>query len=266
MTDIYAVLGNPIAHSKSPFIHQLFAKQTQQDLVYRAELVPLDAFAQTVSQLRAEGLKGCNVTVPFKLEAWLLADQLTPRAKDAGAVNTLVFQDGVILGDNTDGAGLVRDIQVNLGVGFAGKRVLLLGAGGAAQGVTQPILAEHPASLTICNRSIAKAQHLQTTIAPSAEVITFDDLAGRQYDIVINATSAGLTDQQLPLPNGLFAERALAYDMMYGRETPFIAFARQQGTQVADGLGMLLEQAAEAFFVWRGIRPDTAVLISGFQE
>lgn len=260
----YAVIGNPIAHSKSPIIHAAFAAQTGQFVEYSRVLAPLDGFVNTVNTLMAQGFGGANVTVPFKLEAFSLANRLTERASDAGAVNTLIFADGQVIGDNTDGVGLVHDVELNLNISFANKRVLLIGAGGAAEGVLHPILARSPALLVITNRSLDKAinmvQKVQTQedyhlVSVSAQA--FDDLQHQQFDIVINATSTGLTDAQLPLPESIFARGALAYDMMYGRETPFMQFARAQGVQVADGLGMLVEQAAEAFYVWRGVRPQT---------
>lgn len=262
--DHYAVIGNPIAHSKSPMIHEAFAKNTGQQLEYGRVLAPLDAFADTVEAMRMNGFKGANVTVPFKLEAFDLANLLTERAQDAGAVNTLIFSDEGITGDNTDGAGIVRDIEQNLQIPITGKRVLLIGAGGAAEGVLHPILACSPALLVITNRTLDKALTMVKKVEEQGEyrfisvnAYAFDDLHGQEFDIVINATSTGLTDTLLPLPVGIFSSQALAYDMMYGRETPFMAFARQQGAQVADGLGMLVEQAAEAFYVWRGVRPET---------
>ena len=273
MTDFYAVIGNPIAHSKSPAIHHAFAQLTHQDIQYERVLAPLDGFADTVHGLIAQGYKGANVTVPFKLEAFAMATRLSERAQDAGAVNTLIFDAEGIIGDNTDGVGLVRDISQNIGVSFAGKRVLLIGAGGASEGVLHPILAAHPALLIITNRTLDKALNMVKRVEARDEMLfvsvqayAFDDLQGQAFDIVINATSAGLSDSQLPLPSGIFAPNALAYDMMYGRLTPFMAFAQQQGARVFDGLGMLIEQAAEAFSVWRGIRPPTAPVIEMFKQ
>jgi shikimate dehydrogenase len=268
MTDRYAVIGNPIAHSKSPIIHEAFAKSTRQALEYTRILAPLDGFAATVHAIIADGFKGANVTVPFKLEAFQLATQLTERAHDAGAVNTLIFNEHGIIGDNTDGAGIVRDIQNNLQISFAGKRVLLIGAGGAAEGVLHPILACSPYLLVITNRTLDKALTMVKKVEEqgdnrfvSVNAYAFDDLHGQEFDIVVNATSTGLTDTVLPLPIGIFADGALAYDMMYGRETPFMTFARSQGARIADGLGMLVEQAAEAFYVWRGVRPETKTVM-----
>ena len=273
MTDFYAVIGNPIAHSKSPIIHHAFAELTHQDIQYERVLAPLDDFAGTVHGMIARGFKGANVTVPFKLEAYAMANQLTERAQDAGAVNTLVFTPQGILGDNTDGVGLVRDITENIGVSIKGKRVLLIGAGGASEGVLHPLLAAQPELLIITNRTLDKAINMVKRVEARGEMLyvsidayAFDDLAGQQFDIVINATSAGLTDSQLPLPASIFAPGALAYDMMYGRVTPFMAFAHQYGASVFDGLGMLIEQAAEAFYIWRGVRPDTAPVIEMFKH
>jgi shikimate dehydrogenase len=273
MTDFYAVIGNPIAHSKSPVIHHAFAELTRQDIQYERVLAPLDDFVGTVQSLIEKGFKGANVTVPFKLEAFAMANRLTERAQDAGAVNTLLFMDGDIVGDNTDGVGLVRDITENIGISLKGKRVLLIGAGGASEGVLHPILAAQPELLIITNRTLDKALNMVKRVEARDEMVyvsvnayAFDDLAGQQFDVVINATSAGLTDSQLPLPESIFAPNALAYDMMYGRVTPFMAFAHQHGAKVFDGLGMLIEQAAEAFYLWRGVRPPTEPVIELFKQ
>ncbi|MFA6921529.1 MAG: shikimate dehydrogenase [Gallionella sp.] len=270
MTDRYAVIGHPISHSKSPLIHTLFAEQTcpeqgrraGEDISYAAIEAPLDGFAATIERLRGEGYKGCNITVPFKFEAFRIATELSDRAQAAQAVNTLSFEGEKIIGDNTDGAGLVRDIEQNFGVSLLGKRVLLMGAGGAAYGVVLPLLATG-ATLSIANRTPDKAIELANNF-PDAAISggSYADLAGLQFDLIINATSAGLTNSEVPLPKGIFAPGALAYDMMYGRETPFMKFARSEGAQLADGLGMLIEQAAEAFYIWRGLRPDTAPVIA----
>ena len=267
--DRYAVIGNPIAHSKSPQIHAAFARQTGQELSYEALLAPVDGFAQTVADFRAQGGRGLNVTVPFKLEAFALAERHTPRAQAAGAVNTLAFDADGVLGDNTDGAGLVRDLTANLDFALAGRRILLLGAGGATRGVLLPLLDSRPARLTIANRTVAKAEALSTLFAARAgdcvlDACGFDALAGRRFDLVINATAASLADELPPLPPGLYAEGALAYDMMYGRgQTPFLRAALADGAaRVADGLGMLVEQAAESFALWRGVRPDSAPVLA----
>ena len=267
--DRYAVIGHPIAHSKSPQIHAAFARQTAQDISYEAILAPLDGFVATVQAFRAAGGRGMNVTVPFKLEAFALADRHTPRARAAGAVNTLAFGADGILGDNTDGAGLVRDLTVNLGCALQGRRVLLLGAGGAARGAILPLLGERPAVLAIANRTMAKAEELVRAFAADAgetrlSASSFAALAGQSFDFIINATAASLDDDVPPLPPGLYADGALAYDMMYGRgDTAFMATARTDGaTRVADGLGMLVEQAAESFTLWRGIRPDSRAVLA----
>lgn len=266
--DRYAVIGNPIAHSKSPRIHSLFAAQTGQTLSYEALLAPLDGFVATIAAFRAAGGRGLNVTVPFKLEAFDLADRHTPRALAAGAVNTLAFGADGVLGDNTDGAGILRDITVNLGCPVASKRTLLLGAGGAARGTVLPLLEAGPASLTIANRTASRAAELAEEFARTGPLrprgCGFADLAGQHFDVVINATSASLSDAAPDLPAGLYAPGSLAYDMMYGKgDTPFLVQARQQGAaRLADGLGMLVEQAAESFFLWRGVRPDTAAVLA----
>ena len=270
--DRYAVIGNPVEHSKSPVIHSEFARQTGQAIEYERILSPLDAFRETVLRFRDEGGKGLNVTVPFKLEAFQLTTTLTSRARYAEAVNTLKFEQDRIIGDNTDGAGLVRDIQNNLGITIERKRILLLGAGGAAQGVLYPLLDQDPALLVIANRTVDRALEMQRKVeqrdvlSRTVSAQTYESLDGLSFDIIINATSAGLTDSALPIPPGIFAADALAYDMMYGRETPFMQFARQEGAQVADGLGMLVEQAAESFYLWRDVRPDTRTVIEKLRQ
>ncbi|MBL8459912.1 MAG: shikimate dehydrogenase [Zoogloea sp.] len=266
--DRYAVIGNPISHSKSPRIHGLFAAQTGQALTYEALLGPLDAFTATVQAFRAAGGKGLNVTVPFKLEAFNLADRHTPRAQAAGAVNTLAFGTDGILGDNTDGAGILRDITVNQACPVEGRRVLLLGAGGAARGTVLPLLEAAPASLVIANRTASKAAELADEFASFGLLrprgCGLAELAGQRFDVVINATSASLSDAAPDLPAGLYAPGSLAYDMMYGKgDTPFLRSARAQGAaHLSDGLGMLVEQAAESFTLWRGVRPATAPVLA----
>ncbi|HRH15682.1 MAG TPA: shikimate dehydrogenase [Azonexus sp.] len=270
MTDRYCVFGNPVAHSRSPAIHARFAAQCHQDLSYEALLAPLDGFSATAREFVAAGGKGANVTLPFKEEAFRLCARHSARAERAGAVNTLDFTGSGIFGDNTDGAGLVRDIEVNLGFPLAGKCVLLLGAGGAARGVIAPILERQLAGLFIANRNGDKADALAGQFSDLATVDAgnFAKTAGRTFDVVINATSASLSGAALPLPAGIFAPGSLAYDMMYGKgETPFLALAREQGAaHLADGLGMLVEQAAEAFLVWRGVRPDSAPVLAALRE
>lgn len=266
MTDRYAVFGNPIAHSKSPRIHAAFAEQTRQTLSYEALLAPLDGFAAAVRQFAAAQGRGANVTVPFKEEAFRLCDELSPRAQRAGAVNTLILANNRIHGDNTDGAGLVQDIETNLAYPLNGRRILLLGAGGAARGALAPLLERQPASLVIANRTASKAEALAAEFTDLGPVTgcSFDALAGQQFDTLINATSASLGGASLPLPPGLFAPGCLAYDMMYGQgDTPFLTQARDAGaTHLADGLGMLVEQAAVAFQIWRAVRPDTAPVLA----
>jgi len=268
--DQYAVFGNPIAHSKSPQIHALFARQSGQNMRYDALLAALNGFEIAVRDFAAAGGRGANVTVPFKEEAFRLATQLTTRATAAGAVNTLLFAEDTIVGDNTDGAGLVRDIETNLGFAIAGKRVLLLGAGGAARGVILPLLDEAPSLLVVANRTADKARQLVDAFVANAHGVltccTFEQLATPSFDLIINATSAGLDNAALPLPDSIFASGCLAYEMLYGRETPFMQQARRTRARVVDGLGMLVEQAAEAFFVWRGVRPDTAPVLAALRN
>jgi len=265
--DQYVVIGNPIAHSKSPAIHARFAAQTGQHIRYQTMLAPLDGFAATVGAFRAQGGKGANVTVPFKLDACAYATVLTARAASAGAVNTLRFDEGGVLGDNTDGIGLVTDIVQNAGVSLQGKRVLLAGAGGAARGALLPLLEQAPQMLVIANRTLAKAEDLQALAeeyAPGSTVLVrrFEDV-GAAFDVIINATSASLHDAMPPLPASTFAAQTLAYDMMYGAQpSAFLRYAAEQGAQCRDGLGMLVEQAAEAFSLWRGIRPETAAVLA----
>lgn len=264
--DRYAVFGNPIAHSKSPRIHALFAQQTGQQLTYTAELAVAETFADTIRAFQAQGGKGCNITVPFKQLAWQLADTLSPYAERAKAVNTLQFrEDGSIFGANTDGIGLVRDLQHNHGLALQGKRILLLGAGGAVRGVLQPLLEAAPASLFIANRTASKAQELAADFADSGTVMGggFADIVG-QFDLIINGTSASLQGELPPLPADCLAEGGCTYDMMYGAQpTAFVEWGRTHHAALAlDGLGMLVEQAAEAFWLWRGIRPATAPVLA----
>lgn len=272
--DHYAVFGNPIAHSKSPQIHRWFAEQTGQQLDYQALLAPVDDFEGSARQFFEQGGLGANVTVPFKLDALVFCDQLSPRARRAGAVNTLQKgKNNEIYGDNTDGVGLVRDLTGQLGFNLKNKRVLLLGAGGASRGVVEPLLKAGVAKLKIANRTPEKAQQLVQIfhgLQPDAELSAgnWASLAGSQYDLILNATSASLSGDLPPLPDGLLASGALAYDLMYARQpTPFMEWANQQGAaKVADGLGMLVEQAAEAFFLWRQVRPDTAPVLQRLRQ
>jgi shikimate dehydrogenase len=270
MTDQYAVYGNPINQSKSPAIHRQFAEQTGQDLHYAKQLVGEDEFVKTAQAFFAEGGKGLNVTVPFKVEAFQFAHRLTPRAQCAGAVNTLALQtDGTILGDNTDGIGMVHDMH-NLGWSLQGKRILVLGAGGAVRGILQPILAEHPTQVVIANRTVSKAEELAAHFHDFGDVCakTFAQLAGEQFDLVINGTSASLAGDLPPLPDGLLNPNASCYDLMYGAEpTVFLKWAAEQGAvQLADGLGMLIGQAAEAFYLWRQIRPEVIPVMTALRR
>lgn len=261
MTDKYCVIGNPIAHSKSPEIHPIYARQTGQDLVYERCLAPLDAFAATVQRLVADGYRGANVTLPFKIEAVQVCTRLEERARAAGAVNTLVFADGEIIGDNTDGPGLVADITRNAGVAMYGKRILLLGAGGAARGALLPFIQQGPREIVIANRTVATAEQLARDFGSHGMPIHasgFDAVEG-SFDIVVNATSGSLAGEVPPVAASVFGPSTLALDMMYGNQpTVFMEFAASHGAAARDGLGMLVEQAAEAFAIWRGVRPDTA--------
>jgi shikimate dehydrogenase len=267
MTDRYAVIGNPIAHSKSPDIHARFAAQTKQDMHYERLLAPLDGFATSVAAFIEQGGKGANVTVPFKLQAHALATELSERAQAAGAVNTLVFDGIKIKGDNTDGLGLVADIVNNAGWSLQGKRVLLLGAGGAARGVLLPILQQAPSELIIANRTMNKAEELVRQFHGQGKLGASEFGALKEsFDLVINATSASLNDAMPPLSPSLFGRHTLAYDMMYGKEpSAFLRFAASQGALVRDGLGMLVEQAAQSFLIWRGVRPATAPVFSALR-
>lgn len=270
MTDRYAVFGNPIAHSKSPQIHRLFAQQTGQDLTYETILAPLDDFTSVAKDFFQQG-QGANITVPFKEDAYRLADQLTERARLAGAVNTLKRQaDGSLLGDNTDGAGLLNDLSNNAGISLTGLNILLLGAGGAVRGVLEPLLAQQPARLVIANRTEEKAAHLASLFADFGlvEVSHFEALQ-TPFDLIINGTSASLSGAVPPIPVlCVQAGHTLCYDMMYSKEpTAFNRWALECGAARAlDGLGMLVEQAAESFALWRGVRPETQSVLSLLRE
>ena len=263
-------MGHPIAHSQSPRIHALFAAQTHQSLEYQAILVEPGGFAAAAQTFRASGGKGLNVTIPFKQDAWVYADLLSARAERAGAVNTLIFETGGIRGDNTDGVGLVRDLTVNHRYPLAEKRILLLGAGGAARGVLPSLLAERPAQLVIANRTAEKALGLALRFNDLGRVsgCGFAELAERQFDLIINATSAGLGDAVPPLPDAVLAVEGWCYDLMYGREpTAFVRWGREHGAvQSLDGVGMLVEQAAESFRLWRGVSPETKPVIAVLRE
>jgi len=270
MIDHYAVIGHPIEHSKSPQIHAAFARQTGEHLEYGRILGRLDDFAEDVRHFVAEGGRGLNVTVPFKEQAWQLLADRSDRAEAAGAVNTILVLDGGLLrGDNTDGVGLVRDLTVNHGFDFAGKRVLLLGAGGAARGVLRPLLDAGPAALVVANRTTSKALDLAGHAGAAVQGCGLEDLSGRcgadgPFDLIINATSSGLDGQVPVLPDDCLGAGGWVYDLLYGAvPTPFCRWGREHGAEkVLDGLGMLVEQAAESFLLWRGVRPDTAPVIA----
>ncbi len=260
MPNQYAVIGNPIEHSKSPAIHSAFARQTDQDMVYGRILADLNQFAETVRAFIAAGGKGLNVTVPFKEQAFALADQLSERAQAAGAVNTLIVNQGELHGDNTDGIGLVRDLAERHQFDFAAKRILLLGAGGASRGVLLPLLQTHPANIMIANRTLGKAQELaKLTNDERVSAGGFDELKGQSFDLIINGTAAGLRGEVPPIPASCLAQGGWTYDMMYASEpTAFVRWGRQhQAGKALDGLGMLVEQAAESFELWCGVRPET---------
>jgi len=271
--DRYAVVGNPIGHSLSPRIHALFAEQTSQHMVYEARLGRLDHFTEDVREWFREGLRGLNVTVPFKEEAWRLVDQHSRRAERAGAVNTIWAEaDGRLTGDNTDGAGFLRDLTRRLGFDPADRAILILGAGGATRGLLEPLLGTTPARLVIANRTPEKARGLQQDFADLAggarlEASGLDDIPAGPYDLLINATAAGLGSDRLALPQGLLRAQGIAYDLVYGPAARlFLEWAEAQGAgAVTDGLGMLVEQAAEAFTIWRGVRPDTAPVLAAIR-
>jgi shikimate dehydrogenase len=271
MADKYAVFGNPIAHSKSPDIHRQFAEQTGQDLSYSKQLVAEDGFEAAANEFFASGGKGLNITVPFKQDAYAYVARTSPRARRAGAVNTLSLEaDGTILGDTTDGVGLVSDIVNNLGWEIRHKRVLVLGAGGAVRGALEPLLEQQPQHIVIANRTVDKALQLSKGFAEFGYLLGcgFDMLGEQQFDLIINGTSAGLQGELPPLPDSLIDANGTTacYDMLYGAEpTPFIQWAAQRGAQVSDGLGMLVGQAAESFALWRGERPETAPVIANLR-
>ena len=269
MTDRYAVMGNPIAHSRSPHIHARFAQQSGQDMVYAAQWVAEDGFPAAVRAFRAAGGRGLNVTVPFKTQAYALAGTRSERAELAGAVNTLALREDGIFGDNTDGAGLVRDLCGNLGLTLAGKRVLVLGAGGAVQGVLGPLLAEEPAALLVANRTASKAEALAERFASLGPITGggWEAVEG-PFDCIINGTTAGLSEEIPPIPEDALRAGGVCYDMVYGSEpTAFVRWGRAHGAAIsADGLGMLVEQAAESFRLWRGIQPETRSVIQALRS
>lgn len=271
--DRYAVLGNPVAHSQSPFIHAAFARQTGEAVDYGRVLCPLDGFEAAVRRFAAEGGRGCNVTVPFKFDAPRLARHCSERAALAQAANVLRFDADGWSADNTDGVGLIRDIELDAGQPLAGRQVLLIGAGGAAAGVLGPLLQARPAAVTLANRTLDKANALVERHAALARAcgstLRASGLAdtGRGFDVVINASASSLQAAAVPVPASVLAPGALAVDLMYGQAAaPFLAWARQAGARGRDGLGMLVEQAAEAFFFWRGVRPETAPVLQALRE
>lgn len=265
--DRYAVVGNPVGHSLSPQIHALFAEQTAQELEYSAQQLEVDGFEQGLYELQTAGYRGVNVTVPFKIKAYDITDNLSPRAQDAAAVNTLIFQDdGLIAGDNTDGIGLCRDLLLNHQVLIEHRKILVLGAGGAVRGILGPLLAKKPGLLTIANRTIEKAQQLSKDLSHLGEIHTsaYENLGQEKFDLIINGTSASLEHDVPPVPDETLGINSVCYDMMYNIEKPtsFVDWALNRGALRAfDGLGMLVEQAAESFYIWRGIRPDTQPVI-----
>jgi shikimate dehydrogenase len=272
--DRYAVIGNPVEHSKSPWIHARFAEQTGEAIEYGRVLGTIGAFVEEVREFIGAGGRGMNVTVPFKLDAHAFADSLTPRAAAAGAVNTLRFDAGGVLGDNTDGVGLVNDIERNLKVSLRGARVLLLGAGGAARGVMLPLFDCQPAALTIVNRTASKAQQLvdHFTDAAQAAHVRFsggaaDCVEAGPYDVIVNATASSLSAELPACDEAAFGAATLAYDMMYSAQpTVFMRHAEKLGAKVSDGLGMLVEQAAESFYLWRGVRPDGSAVLARLRQ
>jgi shikimate dehydrogenase len=269
--DQYAVVGNPIAHSKSPIIHRAFAQQTQQALDYHAIEFPLEEFEPKLREIQQQGYKGVNVTVPFKQEAWKNCDVRTPRAENAGAVNTLIFgNDGKISGDNTDGAGLTRDLMNNHAL-IERRKILILGAGGAVRGALTPLLVLNPTSITIANRTVEKAHQLAEEFQPIGDVkaSSYEDLGIEKFDLIINGTSAGLDQKVPPVPLEVLGINSVCYDMMYNTSAPtaFVAWAQNLGASRAfDGLGMLVEQAAESFYIWRGVRPETDKVIKSLRQ
>ncbi|WP_455211168.1 shikimate dehydrogenase [Kaarinaea lacus] len=271
--DAYAVMGNPVAHSKSPKIHQLFAQQTQQRITYEAILVDVGGFEQAVGNFVATGGKGLNITVPFKQEAWKLVDKRSQRAQLAGAVNTIIVnEDRILTGDNTDGVGLVRDLIQNHRITVQAKTVLLVGAGGAARGVLEPLLQENPELVLIANRTPDRAHELAKQFSKSGNVkgCAFTALAqpSQAFDLIINATSASLHSEIPAIPASVISQQSFCYDMMYGaKPTAFMRWVTQQGAaQSVDGLGMLVEQAAESFYLWRGVRPHTTEVINALRQ
>ncbi len=269
--DNYCVMGNPVAHSKSPQIHTAFAEQTQQNIFYQAIHVDDGKFIAALKEFQAQGGKGLNITVPFKGDAWEISENRSNRSERALAVNTISFDDaGKITGDNTDGVGLIRDLTINLEISIKDKDILILGAGGAVRGILDPLFDKEVGRITIANRTVNRAEELADMFSDRGDIFTcgFDELAGSGFDIIINGTSASLQGEVPPLPENLLNDNACCYDMMYSMsDTPFVSWAKAQGaTKAFDGLGMLVEQAAESFFIWRGVRPETRQVIDALRK
>ena len=266
--ELYAVVGNPIEHSLSPLIHSQFAEQTQQNIKYSTHLAKISQFNQHLFLLKKQGFKGLNITVPFKIDAYNVCDELSPRAQDAKAVNTLFLRDdNTIAGDNTDGIGLVRDLKQNIQALLKNRKILILGAGGAVRGVLGPLLVQSPSLLLVANRTVSKAQALVNDFNDigAIEACGYDDLGKERFDLIINGTSAGLSGEIPPIPESILGPNSICYDMVYNRneDTAFVTWAKDNGaSQAYDGLGMLVEQAAEAFTLWRGIKPSTKPVIN----
>ncbi len=264
--DNYCVMGNPVAHSKSPQIQSAFAEQTRQNIFYQAILVDEGNFKEAIKEFQRQGGKGLNITVPFKGDAWEVAQQKSTRAERAAAVNTISFDDeGKIIGDNTDGIGLIRDLTNNLNISIKDKNILILGAGGAIRGILDPLFDEGPGKVVIANRTVSRAENLVDIFSDRGDLSAcgFNELAGSSFDLVINGTSASLQGEVPPLPESLINNNTYCYDLMYSAtDTPFVSWAKSHDAKMAvDGSGMLVEQAAESFFIWRGVRPETGSVI-----
>jgi len=269
--DNYCVMGNPVAHSKSPQIHTAFAEQTQHNIFYQAIHIDDGKFIAALKEFQAQGGKGLNITVPFKGDAWEISENRSNRSERALAVNTISFDDaGKITGDNTDGVGLIRDLTINHDISIKDKDILILGAGGAVRGILDPFFDKEVGRITIANRTVNRAEELADMFSDRGDISTcgFDELAGSGFDIIINGTSASLQGEVPPLPENLLNDNACCYDMMYSMsDTPFVSWAKAQGaTKASDGLGMLVEQAAESFFIWRGVRPETRQVIDALRK
>jgi shikimate dehydrogenase len=269
--DNYCVMGNPVEHSKSPQIHTAFAEQTRQNIFYQAIQVDDGKFKAVIKKFQAQGGKGLNITVPFKGDAWQVSESRSGRAERAQAVNTIRFNDaGRIIGDNTDGVGLIRDLTINHDVSIKDKDVLILGAGGAVRGILDPLFDEYPGEVIISNRTVSRAEELVDIFSDRGDISAcgYDELAGSSFDIIINGTSASLQGEVPPLPENLLNDNACCYDMMYSTsDTPFVSWAKAHSASKAfDGLGMLVEQAAESFYIWRGVRPETGQVIDALRK